>query len=114
MCISIKRDGREREGLVGPEPFCGVSKSQIRGAILKWTKVKSHALWTSTQGLRQSKFFIKGRSARFTADLLSQDRRTVRMLIELLASHCRLNKHMSNMRLADDDQYRFCLENDET
>ncbi|KAK9509827.1 hypothetical protein O3M35_004731 [Rhynocoris fuscipes] len=36
------------------------------------------------------------------------------MVVGLLTGHCRLNKHMHNSRLGDDDLCRFCLEEEET
>ncbi|KAK9497993.1 hypothetical protein O3M35_003884 [Rhynocoris fuscipes] len=99
---------------IGPEPFCGLSRSIIRSSILNRLNIQSQEWWQKIPGQRQAKLAIKGRSKRFTADLLNQERKIVRMVVGLLTGHCRLNKHMYNMRLADDDLCRFCLEEEET
>ncbi|KAK9499414.1 hypothetical protein O3M35_002456 [Rhynocoris fuscipes] len=99
---------------IGPEPFCGLPRSTIRSSILNWLNIQSQEWWQKTPGQRQAKLAIKGRSKSFTADLLNQERKIVRMVVGLLTGHCRLNKHMYNMRLADDDLCRFCLEEEET
>ncbi|KAK9511356.1 hypothetical protein O3M35_000024 [Rhynocoris fuscipes] len=102
-------------GFVGPEPFCGLSRSTIRSSILSWLQGFVQGWWQKSPGQRQAKLVIKNRSKRFTADLLNQDQKTVRMVVGLLQTgHCRLNKHMNNMRLADDDLCRFCFEEEET
>ncbi|KAJ8916729.1 hypothetical protein NQ315_013933 [Exocentrus adspersus] len=58
--------------------------------------------------------FIKKRSARLTDDLLGQNRKAIRIIVGLLTGHCRLNKHMSLMGLAEEATCRFCSEEEET
>ncbi|KAJ8911734.1 hypothetical protein NQ315_003634, partial [Exocentrus adspersus] len=58
--------------------------------------------------------FIKERSARLTEDLLGQNRKAIRIIVGLLTGHCRLNKHMSLMGLAEEATCRFCSEEEET
>lgn len=113
-----KADELAREGaskaLIGPEPFCGVAKPCIRAAINEWVQNKSLEWWRNLPGQRQAKEFIKGRSAKFTEDLLSLNRKAIRIIVGLLTGHCRLNRHMSLMGLAEDAICRFCQEEEET
>ncbi|KAK9499943.1 hypothetical protein O3M35_002877 [Rhynocoris fuscipes] len=36
------------------------------------------------------------------------------MIVDLLTGHCRLNKHMRNLRIVEDDLCRYCLEEEES
>lgn len=100
--------------LNGPEPFCGISKSTTRAHINKWMLHKSQEWWHNTPALRQAKEFIKGPSPKIADYLLSQNRRTTRIIVGLLTGHCRLNKHMKALGLAEDTLCRFCMEEEET
>ncbi|KAK9510921.1 hypothetical protein O3M35_005597 [Rhynocoris fuscipes] len=75
--------------------------------------------WLETPAMRQTKLFMKSRSNLFTADLLNQNRQTVRMIVGILTGHCRLNNHICNcaklkMTCADiaskkrNQQHTFC------
>ena len=113
-----KADELAKEGaskaLIGPEPFCGVAKPCIRSSINDWLQNKSLEWWRSFPHQRQAKEFIKERSAKFTEDLLRQNRKAIRIIVSLLTGHCRLNRHMSLMGLAEDATCRFCQEEEET
>ncbi|KAK9499204.1 hypothetical protein O3M35_002283 [Rhynocoris fuscipes] len=64
--------------------------------------------------MRQAKLLLKSRSDRFTAELLDLDKQTVRMILGMLTGHCRLNKHMCNLRITEDELCRYCLEEEES
>lgn len=57
---------------------------------------------------------IKPYLLKFTSDLLSHSSKVVRIEVGQLTGHCRLNKHLKRMSLADDSLYRFCQEAEET
>ncbi|GJQ76113.1 hypothetical protein Trydic_g1862 [Trypoxylus dichotomus] len=66
----------------------------------KQCKDKSQDWWKNVSGQRQTKKFLIGYMP-FTADLLSRDRETVRIIVGLLTGHCILRKHMSNLGLTE-------------
>ncbi|KAJ8919400.1 hypothetical protein NQ315_016493 [Exocentrus adspersus] len=109
----LAREGAGR-ALIGPEPFCGIAKTHVRASIDEWMDGKSWEWWRKLPQQRQAKMFIKGRSARLTDDLLGQNRKAIRIIVGLLTGHCRLNKHMSLMGLAEEATCRFCSEEEET
>ncbi|KAJ8911477.1 hypothetical protein NQ315_010848 [Exocentrus adspersus] len=110
---SLAREGAGR-ALIGPEPFCGIAKTHVRASIDEWMDGKSREWWRNFRQQRQAKMFIKERSARLTEDLLGQNRKAIRIIVGLLTGHCRLNKHMSLMVLAEEATCRFCSEEEET
>ncbi|KAJ8919261.1 hypothetical protein NQ315_003844 [Exocentrus adspersus] len=110
---SLAREGAGR-ALIGPEPFCGIAKTHVRASIDEWMDDKSREWWRNLPQQRQAKMFIKERSARLTDDLLGQNRKAIRIIVGLLTEHCRLNKHMSLMGLAEEATCRFCSEEEET
>ncbi|KAJ8914451.1 hypothetical protein NQ315_011392 [Exocentrus adspersus] len=103
----LAREGAER-ALIGPEPFCGIAKTHVRASIDEWMDGKSREWWRKLPQQRQAKMFIKERSARLTDDLLGQNRKAIRIIVGLLTGHCRLNKHMSLMELAEKLRSTFC------
>lgn len=113
-----KADELARQGaskaFVGPEPFCGISKTTIASAVKRWVEDKFRQRWINIPGQRQTKTFIKGPMPKLAADLLSRDRKSVKAIVSLLTGHCRLNKHMSTIGLADQATCRFCRSEDET
>lgn len=43
-----------------------------------------------------------------TADLFKEDRKSVKIVIGLLAGYCKFKKHMSKIGLVAESIYRFC------
>lgn len=52
--------------------------------------------------MRQAKNFTKKPSPIITGDLLNQDREILRMVVDFITRHCRLNKYMQSIGLAKD------------
>uniref|UniRef100_T1I9C7 Reverse transcriptase zinc-binding domain-containing protein n=1 Tax=Rhodnius prolixus TaxID=13249 RepID=T1I9C7_RHOPR len=100
--------------LIGPEPFCGVSRCLRSASIKLWMQDRSREWWVKTPGQRQAKKFIHSYSPKLTAELLQLGRVAIRIAVGILAGHCRLNKHMHCMGLATDSLCRFCQEEEET
>ncbi|XP_060521342.1 uncharacterized protein LOC132698988 [Cylas formicarius] len=92
-------DDAAREGssmrLIGPEPFCGVAKPVAKTAIRDWIYRESRRWWRDMPEQRQAKEFLRFPSANFTTDLLSYNRKAVRIMVGLLTGHCRLKRHHS-------------------
>ncbi|KAJ8914040.1 hypothetical protein NQ315_017559 [Exocentrus adspersus] len=109
----LAREGAGR-ALIRPESFCGIAKTHVRASIDEWMDGKSREWWRKLPQQRQAKMFIKERSASLTDDLLGQNRKAIRIIVGLLTGHCRFNKHMSLMGLAEEATCRFCSEEEET
>lgn len=73
-----KADLLAREGssshFIGPEPFCGVSKSVIQMEIKQWEDNKIQFNWTATKTSRQAELFITP-NKRITEKLLNLNRK---------------------------------------
>ena len=113
-----KADERAKQGssmpFIGPEPFCGVAKAVTRMATERWVANKSLEWWRNSSGQRQAKRFIVEHSPKFTVDLISKDRKTVKAVVGLLTGHCKLNRHLKLMGLTDEAMCRFCQSEEET
>ena len=100
--------------MIGPEPFYEIPTGLVKSSIRKWIDRESQNWWQQTPGQRQAKQFIKTCSPRFTLDLPNHSRKAVRIIVGQLTGHCRLNKHLVTMSLAEDSLCRFCQEAEET
>jgi ribonuclease HI len=109
----LAKEGAGRT-MVGPEPYCGIPSCQVRSSIRSWIVRESQDWWMRTPGQRQAKVFIKAYSPEFTKDLLNYNRKAVRIIVGQLTGHCRLNKHLETMGLAEENLCRFCQEEEET
>jgi len=65
-----RRRGRQRKAdllakagasmsLVGPEPYCGITKRKWEPKISAWEAKSKASYWNDTPGKRQAKLFIK-------------------------------------------------------
>ncbi|XP_074038066.1 ribonuclease H-like [Leptinotarsa decemlineata] len=97
---SLAREGARRS-LIGPEPSCGTAKALQKTCNSNWKEKQSQKWWNEAPGMRQAKEFIKEPSPKFTEYLLNLNRRATRVLVGPLTEHCRINKHMNNIGLAD-------------
>jgi len=83
---------------VGPEPFLGVSRQNIRRKMKCWMDKQHLALWRgpcSTQ--RQAKELMSGPNLATRARLLSFNRTQARVVIGLLTGHSTLRRHLHIM-----------------
>jgi ribonuclease HI len=106
----LSRLGSEHP-FTGPEPACGISIGDAKGAVSNWLNREHIKHWESIFGLRQAKEIISGPSAKRTRDLV---RDQLRWIVGLLTGHCHLNGHLSKMGLMNDPNCERCLEADES
>jgi ribonuclease HI len=109
----LAKTGRKKP-YTGPEPACGipteVAKQEIKTLLKQW----HCTYWTGTSGQRQSKFFLEGPSKTTTENLLNTSKDNVRKLTGIITGHCRLNKHLYTMGIAEEPTCRGCGEEEET
>jgi hypothetical protein len=65
-------------------------------------------------GLKHTKGFISGPSARRTKDLLKLNRDQLRRVVGLLTGHCHLKGHLFKLGLTVDPTCERCLQEDES
>jgi hypothetical protein len=88
------RDG-SLQLFIGPEPFLGVSRQNIRRKMKSWMDKQHLALWRgpcSTQ--RQGRELISGPDLATRARLLSLNRTQVGIVIGLFTEHNTLRRHL--------------------
>ena len=98
----LARDGSAQR-FVGPGPFLGVSRQNIKRKVKCWVKNQHLALWcgpSSTQ--RQARELISGPDPDIGARLLSFNRTQSRVAIGLLTGHNTLRRHLHIMGLCND------------
>jgi hypothetical protein len=100
-------DRRARSGcgqrFIGPEPFLGVSRQNIRKEMKRWMKNQHMALLRcpcSTQ--RQGRELISGPNLATEARLLSFNRIKTGAVIVLFTGHNALRRHLHLMGLSND------------
>ena len=114
MADRLTRDGSVQKS-VGPEPFLGVSRQNIRRKIKHWTDNQHLVMWRgpcSTQS--QARGLICGLNLATTARLLSFNRTHSRVVIGLLTGHYTLRRHFYVMGLNDNHICRKCGTEGET
>jgi len=100
---------------VGPEPFFGVSRQNIRRKVRHWMENQHLVLWRgpcSTQ--RQARELISGPELATRAQLLSFNRIQSRVVIGLLTRHNTLRRHLYKMGLSNNPTCRICATEEET
>jgi hypothetical protein len=100
---------------VGPEPFLGVSRQNIRRKMKRWMEKQHLALWRgpcSTQ--RQAWELISGPDLATGVRLLSFNRTQSRVVIGLLTGHNTLRSHLYIMGLCNNPTCRKCGTEEET
>jgi hypothetical protein len=83
------------QGFIGPEPFLGVSRQNIRQILKRWMKNQHLTLWrgpSSTQ--KQARELISGPNLATGTRLLSFNRTQTRVVIGLLTGHNTLRRHL--------------------
>jgi hypothetical protein len=103
------------EWFVGPEPFLGVSRQNIRRKMKRWMEKQHLALWRgpySTQ--RQAQELILGPDPAMGARLFSFNRTQSRVVIGLLLGHNTLRRHLHIMGLCNRPICRKCGTEEET
>jgi len=106
---------RSVQRFVGPEPFLGVSRQNIRRKMKRWMEKQHLELWCgpcSTQ--RQDRELISGPDLATEARLLSFNRTQSRVVIGLLTGHNTLRRHLYILGLCNNPICRKCGNEEET
>jgi hypothetical protein len=107
--------GGSVQRFVGPEPFLGVSRQNIRRKMKRWIVNQHLALWhgpCSTQ--RHARELISSPDLATGARLLSFSRTQSRVVIGLLTGHNTLRRHLYVMGLGDNPIFRKWGTDEET
>jgi hypothetical protein len=75
------------ETLLGPEPFCGVTKNTARREIDLRAQSKARMTWKHTSGQIHAKKMIKKSSNKLIFGLLILSRNQIRVVLGLLTRH---------------------------
>ncbi|KAJ8983769.1 hypothetical protein NQ317_000327 [Molorchus minor] len=81
----------------GPKSFLETPTRYVNKALNSWVYKTLDSNWSRGCGCRQAHDLIAGPDKATTAWLLGRSRRTVNQLVEILAGHCQLNRHLSLM-----------------
>jgi len=92
---------------VGPEPFLGVSRQNVRREMERWMENQHLALcWVPCSAQRQAEELISGRNLATRARLLSFNRTQSRVVTGLLTGHSILRIHLCIMGLCNNPTCR--------
>jgi hypothetical protein len=72
------------EPLLGPKPFCGITKKTARRTINLWAQSKARITWKLTPGRRHAKKMINKSSNKLTSGLLISSWNQMRLVVGLL------------------------------
>jgi ribonuclease HI len=88
---------RADKPLLGPEPFCGITKKTARRAIDAWAESKARIAWKHTSGQRHANKMINKSSNKLTSGLLILSKNQMVLVVGLLSGHCHLRKHLHRL-----------------
>jgi hypothetical protein len=100
---------------IGPEPFLGVSRQNIRRKMKSWVEKQHLALCRGPCGTqRRVQEIISGPNLTIGAQLLSFNRTQSRVVIGLLTGYNTLRRHLHGTGLIGDPTCRKCVNEEET
>jgi ribonuclease HI len=85
------------EPLLGPEPFCRITKETARRAIDVWAQSKARMAWKHTPAQRHANKMSNKSLNKLTSGLLILSRNQMRLVVGLLTRHCHLRKHLHRL-----------------
>ncbi|XP_054259898.1 uncharacterized protein LOC128984585 [Macrosteles quadrilineatus] len=104
--------------MIGPQPFCGISRNSACSSIASWAKEKHRKRWVDVPLLRVSKLTLFRPSKKVASDLLRLDRRRIKLTVHnwsWITGHGRFRKHLQRMGLYDGEPIcRYCDRSEET
>ena len=104
-----------RSGSVGPEPFLGASRQNIRRKMKRWMEKQHLVLWRGPCSIqRQARELISGPNLATRARLLSFNRTQSRVVIGQLTGHNTLRRHLYIMGISNNPTCRKCGTEEET
>lgn len=105
----LARKGAD-ENFYGPEPSLPIPGSVTKRIISLKIRQEANTRWTSQQTCRQAKIFIKNYDNKRTKELLSLNKKQIRIVIGMVTGHCELNRHLTIMKIKDDPSCPECDE----
>ena len=107
-----KADQLAKEGatatFIGPEPFCGAGKNLIRQVIKGKETIMAANSWIALPGHRQAKLLLGNYQSKRAKQLISMNRKQLRILTGFLSGHCSLNGHLAKIGIKESGLCRFC------
>jgi hypothetical protein len=83
----------------GPEPCLALPTTVAKSKTKDWVTQSHYQNWRTIPGCKQSKRWLIQPSMKTALYLLGLSRIRLRMVLSLITGHCRLNGHLSKMRL---------------
>ncbi|KAI5705593.1 hypothetical protein M8J75_000064 [Diaphorina citri] len=77
----------------------GQSNSETKTFIKSWAQKAHQDRWDKVSGLRHSKLMMLGPNKDLTMNILSLNRKNIRLVTSLITGHCGLRKHLQTMGL---------------
>lgn len=108
----LARAGAEQP-FIGPEPFCGTSRSHLMEELREWENDVKNNYWNNIPGIRQGKRFLAF-SKKKAKEVLTLSKTELRTLTGLFTGHCPLRYHLNKIGKSDNRVCRFCSDDDET
>jgi hypothetical protein len=121
--LKVTRDASRAEVLAkqarnvcpeGPGPFIPTQYNSMRDRINNWSLKEHVFLWTNIKTCRESKRFMEGPLIDQGDFLLSLSKVNLQKLCGVLTGHCRLNKHLTLIKIKNDATCEACMEDDES
>nr|XP_022908979.1 uncharacterized protein LOC111420256 [Onthophagus taurus] len=100
--------------LCAPEPIITPSLATHIELIKRFTHKKFLNWWDRVTGCHLAKELLKYPSATTAQFFVGLDKCALRIVTGLLTGHCKVNKHLYNMKLVDSPLCRACEQDDET
>ncbi len=110
-------DRKARQGadmkVQGPWTHIPMAESNIKAEIKKWGTDKWQKYWEKLTNCRQSKQMMPKVTNKIWRQVVNQPKRNINMISQIYTGHTTLNKHLKNMKLAEERTCEQCCEEDE-
>lgn len=112
-----KADELAKAGSAGtetrPEPCIPIPQSLCAKAVKDWVRAEHVKRWTAYEGGVHAKHFLPAPWRKWTRELITMNRNSIRRVVGAITGHCGLNKHLTRMRILDDSECS-CGQDEET
>jgi ribonuclease HI len=99
---------------IGCWPTIPIPYSFHRASVKDWSLKEHTKYWNSVTTCKESKLFNEAASEKKSTYLLSISKSNIRLICSVLTGHCKLNLHLSRMKLVSNPLCSKCQESNES
>lgn len=100
--------------IYAPLHLTTISRSYCKTVKDEWLEQTTRTKWRQTQIGEHTKCFLNDIKPNISNQLLCLNKRNMRIAIDLITGHCKVNSHLAELRIRDDPDCDLCGSTRET